>query len=336
MSDHSSNLSLPYIIAAQSQKHVTHNEALRALDAVVQIGVISGDLAAPPDHPTEGDRYIVAAFPSGAWAEQAGKIAAWQDGAWAFYAPREGWLAWIAAEARLYVYASGDWIINGLASVNPAPLIGVNATADASNRLSVSSPATLLNHEGAGHQLKINKAEAADTASILFQSGFSGRTEFGLTGDDDWHVKVSPDGATWHDSIVVDRSTGQIALPAGFSAPQSIMNRLGLYFRLVLNNNTAGMIDLEANQFGSMLLVFTNNIAFGKGLVWMRAATGPSFVTIATHADLGLYTGPLAGMTGADGRLNVSCDALGKYYFENRTGAGRNIYAFLFRDFGSY
>jgi hypothetical protein len=38
------------------------------------------------------------------------------------------------------------------------PELGINATADPTNRLSVSAPATLLNHEGAGHQLKINKA----------------------------------------------------------------------------------------------------------------------------------------------------------------------------------
>ena len=30
------NLALPYILSAQAQKHVTHNEALRRLDAVVE------------------------------------------------------------------------------------------------------------------------------------------------------------------------------------------------------------------------------------------------------------------------------------------------------------
>lgn len=41
------NLSLPYLIAAQSQKHVTHNESLRALDVVVQLAVEDRDLSAP-------------------------------------------------------------------------------------------------------------------------------------------------------------------------------------------------------------------------------------------------------------------------------------------------
>jgi len=56
----SPNLKLPYLAPAQAQKHVTHNEALRQLDAIVQLSVntIAGDAPAAPD---EGERYIVAA-----------------------------------------------------------------------------------------------------------------------------------------------------------------------------------------------------------------------------------------------------------------------------------
>ncbi len=46
--DVTAHLSLPYIAAAQAQKHVTHNEALHILDSVVQLAVIDRDLAAPP------------------------------------------------------------------------------------------------------------------------------------------------------------------------------------------------------------------------------------------------------------------------------------------------
>ena len=31
--DRTDNLDIPYIMAAQAQKHVTHNDAVRALDA---------------------------------------------------------------------------------------------------------------------------------------------------------------------------------------------------------------------------------------------------------------------------------------------------------------
>lgn len=215
MADITPNLSLPYIMASQAQKHVTHNEALRALDAIVQLGVIDKDLVAPPGAPLDGDRYIVALAATGSWAGMDGQIAAFQDNAWIFHAPRDGWLAWVSDEDQLYVWSGSAWVPVSDSDLQNIPLLGVNATADPSNRLSVSSPATLLNHDGAGHQVKINKNNAIDTASLVFQTGFSGRAEFGTTGDDDWHVKVSPDGINWHEALIVDRNTGRISFPGG-------------------------------------------------------------------------------------------------------------------------
>lgn len=214
MSDTTPNLAIPYIMAAQAQKHVTHNEAVRALDALVQMAVLDRDLAAPPTSPVHGERYIVAASPSGAWTGQASKVAAWQDGAWAFYAPRDGWLAWVADENALLVFDGAAWIAAAVASVNPVAAVGINATADTTNRLVVSAPATLFNHAGAGHQQKINKAAAAQTGSILFQTAFSGRAEIGLTGDDDLHVKVSADGSTWREGLIVSAQAGTPRVPS--------------------------------------------------------------------------------------------------------------------------
>jgi len=62
------------------------------------------------------------------------------------------------------------------------PQLGVQTSADATNRLAVSSEATLLTHAGADHQLKINKASTGDSASLLFQTGWSGRAEMGPPG----------------------------------------------------------------------------------------------------------------------------------------------------------
>ena len=210
--DETSNLLLPYILAAQAQKHVTHNEALRKLDALVQISVVDRDLSSPPSNPGDGSRYIVAAAPTGAWAGAAGRLAAWQDGAWAIYQPRNGWLAWIEDEGITVAWNGTAWVSTG-GSVNPAPLVGVNATADTTNRLAVSSVASLFNHAGAGHQMKINKNTATDTASLLFQTGFSGRAEMGLSGVDNFSFKVSPNGATWFDAISINRANGQVSFP---------------------------------------------------------------------------------------------------------------------------
>ncbi|MCL4766372.1 MAG: DUF2793 domain-containing protein [Hyphomicrobiaceae bacterium] len=207
------NLKLPYIAPAQAQKHVTHNEAIRALDALVHIAVEDRDLADPPSEPIDGARYIVAGAAAGGWSGRDAAVAAFQDGAWAFYAPREGWSAWVADEDLLVVWDGTAWVAAAGVS-DPAPQLGINTSADAVNRLAVASQASLFTHDGGGHQLKIDKAASGDTGAILFQTGWSGRAEMGLAGDDDFHVKVSPDGSAWHEAIVIDRVSGRVSLPA--------------------------------------------------------------------------------------------------------------------------
>ena len=56
-------LSLPFIMPGQAQKHITHNEAVQALDALVQPIVESQSTLAPPPTPIEGEAFLV---PSGA------------------------------------------------------------------------------------------------------------------------------------------------------------------------------------------------------------------------------------------------------------------------------
>jgi hypothetical protein len=106
----STNLALPYLAASQSQKHVTVNEGLRFLDVLVQISVKSAALSAPPGAPADGQRWIIGPAPTGLWAGRATQIAAWQDGAWVFYAPKDGWLAWNEATLNSLVFSAGSWV----------------------------------------------------------------------------------------------------------------------------------------------------------------------------------------------------------------------------------
>jgi uncharacterized protein DUF2793 len=219
--DQSPNLTLPYIMAAQAQKHVTHNEAIRELDAIVQLAVKDRDLSSSPVSPANGDRYIVAANATGDWFGKESQIAAFQDNAWVFYAPNEGWLGWVADEGILLAFDGTLWSEvsgSGGEAGNPVSLLGVNTTASLPDRLAVKSDGVLLSHDdvtpGSGDmRAKLNKNATGNTASLLFQTGFSGRAEFGLTGDDDWHVKVSPDGTNWYEAMIVDKDTGMVSLP---------------------------------------------------------------------------------------------------------------------------
>ncbi len=216
MTETTPNLRLPYIMAAQAQKHVTHNEAIRALDAIVQLAVIDRDLTSPPPSPDNGDRYIVATSATDEWEDQDRNIAAYQDGAWTFYAPHTGWIVWVADEDTLLAWDGENWT-EGSTRVNPTPLVGINTTADSVTRLAVKSDAALFNHDdvtpGSGDmRVKINKDGSGDTASLLFQTAASGRAEIGTAGDDKLAFKVSSDGTSWSQPLTVDHTTGNIGI----------------------------------------------------------------------------------------------------------------------------
>jgi hypothetical protein len=101
MSDTTTNLLQPYILAAQAQKHVTHNEALRLLDGLVHLSVLDRDLTAPPGSPADGDRYIVGSGATGEWAGWDLNVALFTDGAWLRLPPRAGWRTWVEDEQLL-------------------------------------------------------------------------------------------------------------------------------------------------------------------------------------------------------------------------------------------
>ena len=113
MSDTSTHLGLPYLLAAQAQKHVTHNEALRLLDAMVQLSVLDRTRTAPPASPADGNRHLVASGATGLWAGWDLNVAFWVDGAWIRLVPRTGWLVWVAAEGLFLVWSGSVWDVVG-------------------------------------------------------------------------------------------------------------------------------------------------------------------------------------------------------------------------------
>ncbi|HWV21428.1 MAG TPA: DUF2793 domain-containing protein [Devosia sp.] len=200
--DDTPRLGLPQIISGQALKHITHNEALMRLDALVQASVETRTLTLPPATPLAGEAWIVPPSATGAWAGHGEEIAVFQAGAWTFYDPAPGWQVFDKATGALLIFSGTGWIAVAATGAG-LPQLGINAGADATNRLSIAAQATLLSHDGAGHQLKLNKATSGDTASLLFQSNWSGRAEMGLVGDNVWRLKISGDGSSWINAMVV-------------------------------------------------------------------------------------------------------------------------------------
>ncbi len=224
----SPNLKLPYIDANQNQKSVTHNEALRILDALVNLHVASNTLSAPPASPADGQRWIVASAGSGAWLGKDLNVAAWQDGAWSFYAPNPGFVAYVDAIGGALMWNGTAWV----SLLNVVTQLALNALAigtaiDPANPLSAKLNAALFaavpttaSPAGTGHvRVALSKQAAGNTASLLFQDNYSGRAEIGLVGDDNFHFKVSPDGSTFYDAMVIAAAGGAVSFLASPTAP---------------------------------------------------------------------------------------------------------------------
>jgi hypothetical protein len=110
-----------------------HNEALQVLDVVVSAAIEGLPLATPPVSPAVGSCYLVAASPTGAWAGQANKLAAFTSGGWRFVAPFEGLAALVRSSGSTAVYRNGAWEVGKVrgseVSVDGVKVVGAQQAA---------------------------------------------------------------------------------------------------------------------------------------------------------------------------------------------------------------
>ena len=171
------HLGLPFLEAAQAQKHVTVNDSLRALDALVQLSVKDANLTVPPGSPVEGDRHIVAASATGAWAGKDNQIAAWQDSAWAFFVPVIGWLAWEESGERWLVYDGAAW------QAGPRSSLGARSANGAATRLAIVEE----EHTLAAASTSDTTMTIPDRAVVI---GVTGLVTQAITGATSWDLGV--------------------------------------------------------------------------------------------------------------------------------------------------
>ena len=276
--DFSAKLSLPYLLPNQAQKHVTLNDSLRRLDAIVQLSVISSDLTTPPDNPEEGDRYLRGSrgqktngrAPMARWPRfrtaPGHSIRRKPDGSSGTGRPRNCWSG----------TASPGSIPAAQIKVETPEMLGINTShRTAITGLSVRSAASLLSHEGAGHQLKINKASAADTASVLFQTGWSGRAEIGLTGSDDFSSEnLTGRSDSFRPTLMARSSDGFVGI--GTWSPTAPLHVAGAIRVGVVTD--AELPDAEEVGGGALLFVETSGgsmeLIYSDGATWRWVRAG--------------------------------------------------------------
>jgi hypothetical protein len=184
-----------------------------------------------------------------------------------------------------------------------ALLLGLGgAVADAWNRLSINTPAALLNNAGAGIEVTVNKNAPGNDAAFAFKTGFSARALIGLLGSDDFSFKVSPDGSAYFDAILIDRTSGRVELPkpailpAASSAPAApASGKLALYAR-----SRAGQPWLEAMRSNGRDFSLQPHLGLVRPAVWLPSSgattttEGMSNSTVGTVSTPGLAATSLA------------------------------------------
>lgn len=125
------NRAITYVPENVTDIAAATNQALDEIDAKFVPIVISMALATPPGSPANGDMYVVAASPTGAWAGWTGRVVRYRTtGAyWQSYDQTEVALVLNQATGKLYACdfsSPGGWSIVG--ATEPAPIVTDSTT----------------------------------------------------------------------------------------------------------------------------------------------------------------------------------------------------------------
>ncbi|MGD1884146.1 MAG: DUF2793 domain-containing protein [Paracoccaceae bacterium] len=320
MSYSSPNLNLPLIAPSQAQKHVTHNEAILRLDGLAQLVILELEATAPPAAPAEGATYDIASDATGIWAGQGPALATWLNNGWIYSAPQPGWQAYCIATGDQRIWDGTAWAASSPSLLSELVGIGVGTVPDDINRLSIASPASLFSHSGSDHRVVLNKAQPEDTASLLYQSNWSGRAEIGLAGNDDLSVKVSADGSTFTEALRIYGDSGVTGVKGLNSGVLSVDDDA---VDLIVPPTAAGFLLIT-------VVGATGGAPSHSAILAYDVGSSPDLVTLMAAADFSNRgTTSLSGTIGTSGQTSVSALA-GSLQIENRRGvATRYCYTFV-------
>lgn len=312
--DASARLGLPYLAAGQLQKHVTLNEALTRLDALVQSAAVSRSIAAQPVSPAEGSLYILPPSATGTvWANRApGDLMRFEAGGWSVVAVPEGITVWVEDELTLVVREGGGWVPLGdrLGAVQGLTRLGLNATADATNPFTARINKGLWTAVNTGDggdgdlRLTLNKESAAHILSLLFQSGYAGRAELGLIGGDDLTLKVSGDGTSWRSAMSIDRTSGVASFPAGCGrAEVTVLTSSGTWTAPAWARRVEALVVGGGGGGGAGAAGASGTTRFGGGGGGAGGACSASWATsdLSTSLIITVGAGGAAGTTVSSG-----------------------------------
>jgi hypothetical protein len=222
-------LGLPYVVAAQAQKHIPINESLARLDGLVQLAVESRAVIAQPASPVAGGVWILPAGATGAvWAGQpAGVMMRFEAGAWEALAPAEGVLAWVKDENQVVAHDGAAWVP---LSASFKSLTAAASPGLANTRMEIREEETSV--LGATTSTTIVIPARAIVLAV------STRTTVAVTGATAYNCGVSGDASKFGGSLGVAKNASNV----GVIGPTAYYADTPLLLTAVGGNFTAGKV----------------------------------------------------------------------------------------------
>jgi hypothetical protein len=195
-SDVTPRLGLPYVVAAQAQKHIPINESLARLDGLVQLAVESRSVSAQPASPASGSVWITA------WAgPPIGTLMRFEAGTWEALAPAEGVLAWVKDENQMVAFDGATWVP---LSATFRSTVAAQTPNLANTRLEVLEQEVTLS--GASTATSIAVPNRAIVLAV------STRTTVAITGAASYNCGVSGEANKFGGSLGVSKNSSNIGV----------------------------------------------------------------------------------------------------------------------------
>jgi hypothetical protein len=209
-------LGLPYVVAAQAQKHIPINESLARLDGLVQLAVESRVAAAQPVTPIAGGVWILPTGAAGAvWAGQpAGVMMRFEAGAWEALAPAEGVLAWVKDENQVVAYDGVAW---APLSASFKALTAAASPGLANTRLEIREEETTV--------LGATTSTAIVIPARAIVLAVSTRTTVAVTGATSYNCGVSGEASKFGGSLGVAKNASNVGVigPTAYYADTPVL-----------------------------------------------------------------------------------------------------------------
>lgn len=166
-----------FLESAQSQKHVTVNEALYRIDSLGAGVVEAINTNIPPYTPLNGSIWSIGSEPQGDWIGHQHQVALFLNGGWEYVTPWEGWQVWDRSTGRRTIWRNGDWAVDWPTAVS---------TSGASSSFLIHEVTHLVNSgsgEGISPLIPANSTVFAITARVLSSISSSGTWSLGVFDD---------------------------------------------------------------------------------------------------------------------------------------------------------